>query len=151
MILLMPPRSAPAIPLTIPVIFPETISDSIPVAAPVSSSVVWGRFTGFNAFSLWHLQAVGGGHHPLSSLPPVSRSLVFGLPYASIFRHHWGYSFLSVQSATCRTLCDRPPQVLVLSEVPDSCLSVGGGRLPPRFKFVQLLFRGVSEDSDVGS
>ena len=30
------------------------------MAAPVSSSVVWGRFTGFNAFSLWHLQAVGG-------------------------------------------------------------------------------------------
>ena len=92
-----------------------------------------------------------GGHHPLSSLPPVSRSLVFNLPYASVSRHRWGYSFLSVQSATCRTLCDRPPQVLVLSEVPDSCLSVGGGRLPPRFKFVQLLFRGVSEDSDVGS
>ena len=30
------------------------------MAAPVSSSVVWGRLTGFNAFSLWHLQAVGG-------------------------------------------------------------------------------------------
>ena len=78
-------------------------------------------------------------------------NLVFGLPIASISRHRLGYSFSSVQSATCRTLCDRPPQVLVLSEVPDSCLPVGGSRLPPKFKFVQLLFRGVSEDNDVGS
>ena len=72
-----------------------------------------------------------GGHHPLSSLPPVSRSLVFGLPNASIFRHRWGYSFLSVQSATCRTLFDRPPQFLVLSEVPDGCLSVSAVAFHP--------------------
>ena len=101
--------------------------------------------------SLYGISRPSGG-----SLSPVFASfslgnLVFSLPIASISRHRLGYSFSSVQSATCRTLCDRPPQVLVLSEVPDSCLSVGGGRLPPRFKFVQLLFRGVSEDSDVGS